>query len=204
MIALVGHTSMQLAWVQCLQTSDIISQALPCPAFAVWSGTRSMNSTWRQFCASSRPVLSYPSRKAGSLPGSSFHSLQATSQALQPMHTLVSVKKPYARPGVMSTMSDSHQVGRELRESALAGEQVQGQRRQLVHLGHRPAVHAQVDVDQVPRAAFAALDAQVWQQRGVVARRPPPDDRPAVAFGEDGTAGAGRLAAGGARVAGVR
>ena len=32
--------------------------------------------------------------------GSSFHSLQATSQALQPMHTEVSVKKPYRTPAV--------------------------------------------------------------------------------------------------------
>jgi hypothetical protein len=108
MIAPVGQTSMQLAFEQCLHTSDIISQALPSPVVMVWSGTLSMNSTCRQFCASSRPVLSNPSRNDGSLPGSSFHCLQATSHALQPMQTLVSVKKPYARPGVMSTMSEPH------------------------------------------------------------------------------------------------
>src|SRR5690625_1423512 len=35
-----------------------------------------------------------PRRSNSSPPGRRFHSLQATSQALQPMHTLVSVKKP--------------------------------------------------------------------------------------------------------------
>src|SRR3954447_2862608 len=94
MIAPVGQTSRQLACVQCLQTSDIISQALPCPAPTTSSGTRSRNCTCRQFCASSCPVLSNPSPKDGALPGSWFHCLQATSQALQPMQTLVSVKNP--------------------------------------------------------------------------------------------------------------
>jgi hypothetical protein len=35
MIAPVGQTSMQLAWLQCLQTSDISSQAFPWPATSV-------------------------------------------------------------------------------------------------------------------------------------------------------------------------
>src|SRR5690625_1983001 len=35
-----------------------------------------------------------PRRSNSSPPGRRFHSVQATSQALQPMHTLVSVKKP--------------------------------------------------------------------------------------------------------------
>jgi hypothetical protein len=43
MIAPVGQTSRQLACVQCLHTSDIISQALPWPALDVSSGTLSMN-----------------------------------------------------------------------------------------------------------------------------------------------------------------
>src|SRR2546421_7517998 len=94
MSAPVGHTSMQLACLQCLQTSDIINQALPWPAFDVSSGTLSMNLTCRQFCESRRPVVSKPSPNAGSFPGSWFHSLHATSHALQPMHTLVSVKNP--------------------------------------------------------------------------------------------------------------
>ena len=54
-----------------------------------------MKFTWRQLLADSAPVLSKlspvkPMLSAGRL----FHSLQATSQALQPMHTVVSVKKP--------------------------------------------------------------------------------------------------------------
>src|SRR2546422_9748881 len=59
------------------------------------SGTCSMNCTCRQFCASSWPVLSYESavNLAGS-PCSWFHSLHATSQALQPMQIDVSVKNP--------------------------------------------------------------------------------------------------------------
>src|SRR6266702_4291901 len=88
MIAPVGQTSMQLAWAQCLQTSDMSSQAFPWPATDVSSGTLSMNCTCRQFWESRLQVLSKPSPKAGSFPGSSFHCLQATSQALQPMHTL--------------------------------------------------------------------------------------------------------------------
>src|SRR3989454_3491271 len=71
MMAPVGQTSMQLACLQCLQTSDIISQALPLPVVADLSGTCSMNFTCRQFCASSEPVLSKLSaRKVGLLPSS--------------------------------------------------------------------------------------------------------------------------------------
>src|SRR5712692_577655 len=104
MMAPVGQTSMQLACLQCLQTSDIISHALPLPVVSDWSGTCSTNFTWRQFWASSVPVLSKLSaRKVGLSPWSWFHSLQATSQALHPMHTLVSVKKPYDSPGLIVT-----------------------------------------------------------------------------------------------------
>ncbi len=54
-----------------------------------------MNATCRQEFAVSAPVLSYdmPSRSSP-CSGTPFHSLQATSQALQPMQTLVSVKNP--------------------------------------------------------------------------------------------------------------
>src|SRR5512133_1091709 len=54
-----------------------------------------MKATWRQEFASSWPVLSYE-LPVHAIPssGTRFHSLQATSQALQPMHTVVSVKKP--------------------------------------------------------------------------------------------------------------
>ena len=54
-----------------------------------------MKATCRQEFAVSAPVLSYdmPSRSNPSS-GTPFHSLQATSHALQPMQTLVSVKNP--------------------------------------------------------------------------------------------------------------
>src|SRR5438045_8738606 len=69
MMAPVGQTSMQLACLQCLQTSDIISHAAPLPAVADSSGTCSMNLTCRQFCESSEPVLSKLSaRKFGLSP----------------------------------------------------------------------------------------------------------------------------------------
>ena len=55
-----------------------------------------MNLTWRQFCAveAARVVVAVAEEPGSLLVGSSFHSLHATSQALQPMQTLVSVKKP--------------------------------------------------------------------------------------------------------------
>ena len=54
-----------------------------------------MNATCRQVDALKPTVLSYdiPDRLSPSS-GTAFHSLQATSQALQPMQTDVSVKKP--------------------------------------------------------------------------------------------------------------
>src|SRR2546421_830206 len=93
----VGHTSRQAALVQCLHTSLDISQRKPSSP-ACTPSTRvgcSMNATCRQVFAPSEPVLSYDS-PVNSSPssGTPFHSLQATSHALQPMHTLVSVKKP--------------------------------------------------------------------------------------------------------------
>src|SRR5919107_6070116 len=104
MIDPVGHTSMQLACWQCLHTSDMIRNARPLPSPSVSSGTLSMNLTWRQVEPFSSPVLSRLSpRKPTSFSGSWFHSLQATSQALHPMQTLVSVKNPYGFPGVILT-----------------------------------------------------------------------------------------------------
>jgi len=94
-IAPVGQTSMQLACSQCLQTSDMSKNARPLPTPIVSSGTLSMNFTWRQVWPSRVPVLSRLSpRNPSGLLGSWFHSLHATSQALQPMQTLVSVKNP--------------------------------------------------------------------------------------------------------------
>jgi len=74
-----------------LHTSEDISQRTsPSPGCFC-----SMNATCRQVSAPSPTVLSYdiPVRFRPSS-GTWFHSLQATSQALQPMQTEVSVKKP--------------------------------------------------------------------------------------------------------------
>src|SRR3954469_14485447 len=107
----VGQTSRQAACVQCLQTSELISQrsappSAPSPAStaispsAISSGLRcSTNATWRQVSASSCDVLSYDSPVQSSpSSGMTFHSLHATSHALQPMQTDVSVKKPIRGP----------------------------------------------------------------------------------------------------------
>src|SRR3954453_20634547 len=92
----VGQTSRQAAWVQCLQTSDSMSQrksGRSDPSSTLFGC--SMNATCRRVLAPSSAVLSYdePSRLKPSS-GTPFHSLQATSQALQPMQTDVSVKNP--------------------------------------------------------------------------------------------------------------
>src|SRR5919204_2135105 len=93
----VGQTSRQAACVQCLQTSELISHrsasTSPSPPCSGWFC--SMKATWRQVLAPSSEVLSYDS-PVQTIPssGTRFHSLQATSQALQPMQTEVSVKNP--------------------------------------------------------------------------------------------------------------
>ena len=94
----VGHTSRHAAWVQCLQTSDAMSQRTPSAPSCAGSPIGrdcSTNATCRHVFADSIPVLSndMPSRFSPSS-GTPFHSLQATSHALQPMQTLVSVKNP--------------------------------------------------------------------------------------------------------------
>src|SRR5207302_10913893 len=92
----VGQTSRQPACVQCLQTSDSISQRKSCLRCFSGSGAScSMKATCRQVFALSSPELSYelPVQTSPSS-GTRFHSLQATSHALQPMQTDVSVKKP--------------------------------------------------------------------------------------------------------------
>jgi hypothetical protein len=54
-----------------------------------------MNATCRQVVALRSAVLSYDMPVSSSpSSGTAFHSLHATSQALQPMHTDVSVRKP--------------------------------------------------------------------------------------------------------------
>src|ERR671934_2597817 len=96
-IAPVGQLSRHPAVEQCLQTSDIIRNenspsAVVCPPNATG---RSTNSTCRQVDAPNETVLSYDMPvKTNPSSGSWFHSLQATSQALQPIQTVESVKKP--------------------------------------------------------------------------------------------------------------
>src|SRR5487761_1416310 len=107
----VGQTSRQAASVQCLHTSLDISQRLcpgalcpgalcpgPSPSPCTTSPGRpicSMKATCRQVEAP-RPTVLSNSIPVSSSPssGTAFHSLQATSQALQPMHSEVSVKNP--------------------------------------------------------------------------------------------------------------
>src|SRR5919202_1106868 len=81
----VGQTSRHAAWVQCLHTSLDISHRPGC----------STKATCRHVSALRAPVLSYDvARKFSPSSGTSFHSLHATSHALHPMHTDVSVKNP--------------------------------------------------------------------------------------------------------------
>src|SRR6266516_3424620 len=94
----VGQTSRQAACVQCLQTSELINhrRTSSLPSSSTCSGSLcSMKATWRHELAPSSEVLSYDS-PVHTLPssGTRFHSLHATSQALQPMQIDVSVKKP--------------------------------------------------------------------------------------------------------------
>src|SRR3954464_12779181 len=92
----VGHTSRHAACVQCLHTSDDISQRRA----SFWSSPTSglfcsTKATCRHVFAPSCDVLSYDSPvHTRPSSGMRFHSLHATSQALQPMQTEVSVKKP--------------------------------------------------------------------------------------------------------------
>src|SRR4051794_28686285 len=93
----VGHTSRHGAVVQCLHTSEDMSQRMPSSSagFAGTARSCSMKATCRHVSELSRPVLSYDcALKPKSSVGSWFHSLHATSHALQPMHSDVSVKKP--------------------------------------------------------------------------------------------------------------
>src|SRR4051794_1854777 len=93
----VGHTSRHGAVVQCLHTSEDMSHRMPCSsAGRSATGRRcSMNATWRHVSELRRAVLTYDwALKPKSSVGSWFHSLHATSQALQPMHSDVSVKNP--------------------------------------------------------------------------------------------------------------
>ena len=101
-MAPVGHASRQPAFSQCLQTSEEKSHRnalLRYPASAVptaeaKSTARSTNLTCRHVEWPSPPVLSYElPLKLNPSAGTPFHSLHATSQALQPMHRVESVRK---------------------------------------------------------------------------------------------------------------
>src|SRR5580700_11129279 len=95
MIAPVGHASMQPAFVQCLQTSLLISHRSCKPPSS--TDICSTKATCRQVVPESSLVLSYESPVNWKpSEGNSFHCLHATSHALHPMHKVVSVKKPVA------------------------------------------------------------------------------------------------------------
>src|SRR5689334_10981956 len=94
-IAPVGQLSRQPARSQCLHTSEASShEKSPTPVRCCASGrSRSTKATWRHVDAPRCAVLSYDSPvKTKPSSGSWFHCLHATSQALQPMHSVVSVK----------------------------------------------------------------------------------------------------------------
>src|SRR5215207_4810271 len=92
-MAPVGQASRHPARSQCLHTSEEKSHRNGLPDAG--SGGRSMNLTCLHVECPSAVVLSYD-RPLNTNPssGTPFHSLQATSQALQPMQRVESVKKP--------------------------------------------------------------------------------------------------------------
>src|SRR5436853_4119721 len=99
----VGQTSRHAACVQCLQTPEDISQRMPSSPSSTNNGLScSMKATCRHELAPSSLVLSYDSPvQTRPSSGITFHSLHATSHALQPMQIDVSVKKP--RRGFVSS-----------------------------------------------------------------------------------------------------
>src|SRR5436853_4276747 len=94
-MAPVGHASRHPAFSQCLQTSEENDHEFSSAAFPPkpGSGAFSTNLTCLHVECPTAPVLSYEnplqSRPSSLTP---FHSLQATSQALQPMHNVESVR----------------------------------------------------------------------------------------------------------------
>src|SRR5450432_186250 len=95
-MAPVGQLSRQPARAQCLHTSDENSHENPSAIWFESATGRSMKATCLHVDAPSATVLSYdmPVRAMPSS-GNWFHCLHATSQALQPMQMVVSVKKPF-------------------------------------------------------------------------------------------------------------
>src|SRR3954462_3416496 len=106
----VGQTSRHAACVQCLHTSLDISHRSPPTPFSTGRFC-SMKATCRHVSAPSPCVLSYD-MPVNTRPSSGtwFHSLHATSHALQPMQMLVSVKKPI-RVAVTPSQLPSRPVG---------------------------------------------------------------------------------------------
>src|SRR5215472_5120168 len=90
-MAPVGHASRHPATSQCLQTSEENSHEMPSPAFPPnpGRGSPSTNFTCRHVECPTEPVLSYE-KPDQSKPSSLiwFHSLHATSHALQPIHNV--------------------------------------------------------------------------------------------------------------------
>src|SRR5919197_2807309 len=120
-----------------------------------------MNCTCRQFCASSCPVLSKESAvNFGGLPSSMFHSLHATSHALQPMQIEVSVKKPSASC-LQAISLKPHHVAHDLRVAALGGNEVERQRHKLVDDRNGTALLALVDRDDVAVAGITGVEPQM-------------------------------------------
>src|SRR6476469_532069 len=94
----VGQASRHPACSQCLHTSERKSHRK--------GFDDSRNLTCLQVALPRLPELSYecPVHTRPSS-GTSFHSLQATSHALQPMQTLVSVKNPFRAGGLVQPAS---------------------------------------------------------------------------------------------------
>src|SRR5215203_4922929 len=174
MMAPVGQASRQPARWQCLQTSDISSQEKsPSPVSWPVSGTgRSMNETCRQVEAPRAAVLSYDMPvKSRPSSGSWFHSLQATSQALQPMQIVLSVKKPTAISGLLVLSNAgageampargllSHD-GQVPAVSPIAAD-VSGQRGHQRSAGHHPPAAAASAGLDVARQGLRLLDRHV-------------------------------------------
>ncbi len=85
-MAPVGQASRQPAWAQCLQTSDMRSQASSPLGWGF-----SMKRTRRYVLSVKVAWFWYEPVHSGCSAGSSFHCLQATWQARQPIHSEVSV-----------------------------------------------------------------------------------------------------------------
>src|SRR5690625_1398581 len=136
---------------------------LGAPAVAVGMGC-SMKATWRQLLEPSAPVLSkdMPSRSNSSVLGSRFHSLQAPSHALQPMHTLVSVKNPLRGGGSLYPASTAGSMGPKRLFLLTIGVSLLGPRRGTVPGENRVAARA---VRSGPLAVFGYVCQEFWPSR---------------------------------------